>query len=249
MAKSKQLTNRKSKPIAPNLRRAVGLERERMVRNLLVKDSLDLEEIAAVMDLPIKQVRKIYKTICDKWEASEAYSGKKALIRRLEQLEDIRRESLKGWERSTEDDVEEISTTKQEKCPSCKGKGEDKEGNFCERCDGEGFLELKVKTKKVRGQAGNPSFIKEMREAVKLSSVLEGHSPTKKVEHSHSGQIAHAHAHIEISDDNKFKDAPPELILEYKSLMSKFDDSKKEGDGEVIDVPCIEAEIVEDDDE
>lgn len=236
MSKKKETT-----AISPKLRRLEGLRRRAKVKKLLLK-GLDIPEIAQIMGLPYRTIKKIHDKICDEMETKDEKSTELLRQKRLEQADLLTHTALDEFERSRQDEVIVTTTKKRVMCSACRGTRELR-GEPCSVCEEDGRVEVVEKNKRVRGKVGDSSLLKEAREAVKMGAQIEGLDPAKKVDHNVSGAIGHVH-YPGISDDNKYKDASPESLLELMSIQAKIEDEakqkKKEGDYEVL-----EAEIVD----
>ena len=150
-----------------------------------------------------------------------------------------------SFRKSQRDAVEITKHVKKVPCRSCDN-GLDDDGRGCVRCGGKGYVKDITVIDKRKGQVGDVGFLKEFRENLKCIERLEGLCMPKEVNHTVRGQIAHVHEGVPLTEDNRFKDAPPELILEMMSVLAKVEDAKRtrsitnESDDDIVDVDIIE---------
>lgn len=216
------------------------LDRERRMRRMIL-EGLPRMEIRAVLGITCFQYERHRNRILKRWESDEAGASKRHLQHRVRQHEHAAHMCWQSFLRSQQK-AETITTQiVTEKCPDCKGtKHNKKTDSYCVLCTGTGKVKTEHVTRKIVGQAGDSSFMKEFRENVKAAAALENLRIPKEVHHNVTGQIGHTHQSL-ISEDNRFKDAPPELILEMMSVMAKIEASKEEAaKGDIIDVKLIE---------
>ncbi len=99
--------------------------------------------------------------------------GKQELVITLHRLEDNIREATNAWERSKESKEETRTVNQLKKCDDCKGTGIIGKKQ-CNLCKGDGFHIEEVTTRTVIGEAGDPAFLKERRECMRLKCYILG---------------------------------------------------------------------------
>ncbi len=110
--------------------------------------------------------------------------GKQELIMTLYRLEDNYNKASVAFERSKESKEEVRIEYQKRKCKDCDGTGME-DGNkdtnvWCVICKGDGYIIEEVVTRKVTGQAGDPRFLQERRECIKMKCYLLGLKPENK---------------------------------------------------------------------
>lgn len=218
------------------------LRREREVFRMLMANK-DEDEIMETLNITKSAFRSHYSHILDKLRREDDGRAKRELDRRIAQYDYAGKLAHDSYLRSCQDEVQITTQTKLEKCGECKGKkvvGPRGEKSPCLVCNGEGVVSVECTTKKVKGQVGDASLLKEYRENVKAAAALEGLALPKEVKHTVDGRIEHSIQAI--SDDNQFKDASPEMILKLKSVMAEMEEEKKQKmlEGDIVDVEVIE---------
>jgi len=157
------------------------------------------------------------KAIEHLWLQYDIRTTKWKRSKRVKQLERIARESINAFEKSQQN-VEEISTVYTPKpCPDCKGTGFANEIDWCVACEGKGTVMTEVVTKKVKGQAGDSSFLRVFNECIKEIAKLEGLVVKEPL--VVKGQITHQHVStLNINWDR----VPNDALLEAKRVWAKI---------------------------
>ncbi|KKK59393.1 hypothetical protein LCGC14_3034850 [marine sediment metagenome] len=167
-----------------------------------------------------------------RWSKESSKSVKKERAVSIKHLYSVAEKAMESYEISREN-AEEITTSiRQDDCRKCNGKGIVNELE-CLNCDGKGKVEVKTETKKIKGQAGDSSFLAEFRKCIEQIIKLKGLYKERKTATSTnvSGQVIHSHV-----NGNRFKDATPEQILEAMKIIHRLGDSTSTNESDVIDV-------------
>lgn len=151
-------------------RRDMAALEKRLLRG--VCNEADLAYIFHVTEEVIHERIQIIKR---NWRHNLGKSSKGERARRIRQLDLIIETAWASFERSRQDE-EEVSTTSRN-CPDCNGSGED-ENTQCPTCEGTG--KQTVETRKIRGQAGDPAFLRVVKEAVVEITKLQGLYPRQQ---------------------------------------------------------------------
>jgi DnaJ-class molecular chaperone len=103
---------------------------------------------------------------------------------------------------------------------SCNGEGtvQDEE---CQRCEGEGRIDVETTKRKVRGKAGEAMFLRQYKDAIVEAAKLENVYPQKAKSLKASQSIINA-AVFGGKNGNRFEGAKPEDILDAKVALEKL---------------------------
>ena len=151
--------------------------------------------------------------------------------RRVKQHESVIGKSFVAFERSRQDH-EEIST-RYEKRPCRKCKGDEEKMESCEACEGKGYSIEEAITRKVIGQAGDPRFLGVIQKGLAEICRLKGYYPEKKT-YVKTETTA-------IIGRERYRNVDPELILQQRRLTVQIEQAAS-GEKEPLDVEFEEGE-------
>ena len=153
-------------------------------------------------------------------------------------LEDVVREATVAFEKSKQNKEEVRIEYKKRICNDCDGTGME-DGNaisekWCETCEGLGTTVQEHITKKVTGTAGDSSFLKEKREAVKQQAYILG--LIQKGDR-------HIHEHAGDTTVINVENISPDKILEAMQVLENLASEVKNNlPNSIIEVKAIEEE-------
>ena len=139
----------------------------------------------------------------------------------LRVFDEVQRLAMDGFKRSQQNREKVRVEYKRIKCPECKGTGwqdgDPATEEWCGECDGDGEKTVEDITREYTGQAGDPTFLRVVSDAVREQSKLKGLYPEKKQE---PPMINVFTSNIDITQ------ATAEQVLEAKILMAKVGGKK-----------------------
>jgi DnaJ-class molecular chaperone len=148
---------------------------------------------------------------------------------------DVYRQASDGYERSKQD-AEEISTVYTPKnCEACGGTGyrvRDKKKKVCSVCKGEGFTLAENVTRKVKGQAGDPQFLRIKIEVMRELNKMKGH-------YSDSGRLGSGNTFVNIKGDVDMElvsRMDEKTLIKAMELLDEIKENKPQEEEEPIDV-------------
>ena len=153
---------------------------KRLVRleQLILRGVTNQYELAAAFGVGIHEIFAMMKHIREQWLANDVEDVKQQVLKREKQLEALAQKALTAYDRSKQD-VEEF-TVVERVCTRCKGDGQTEEKPDywvdCTECQGKG--RITTETTKVKGQPGDPSFLKVAKECFVECARLKGLYPT-----------------------------------------------------------------------
>jgi hypothetical protein len=158
--------------------------RQRKVENALLRGYSTQSELAARYGVSQVTIYNDILAIRQKWLNESSGKASERRRKRIKQLELLWTKALESYERSRKDEEETVTTFRKDQCSACGGKGhlKTKEGEVgCSACNGNGLIDVEVFTKKIRGQAGEASFLNVARSVLMDIARLEGlTAPAKK---------------------------------------------------------------------
>jgi len=228
--------NGKPKRTNGNALAIVTEQRRRRVRDLILEGVTLQSDLAVRLGVSGKTISQDIQWVYDQWEGEDKEVSRALKRRRIRQLELVVQKASVGYERSRQD-VEEINTTyTPRECKECKGTGMVGDTTeWCLACKGEGKVMTEIMTRKVKGQAGDSSFLGRVNEAVREMCRLENHYPSYRGKGRRRSVHLHKHQHINLSG------VPSEVLLEAKGVIEKLREAAG-GNGRVIDVESREGE-------
>lgn len=211
-------------------------KRRQRVRDMLERGFTNQSEIATRLGVTQTTIASDVKAIENLWLQYDIRTTKWKRSKRVKQFERTAREAMAAFERSQQN-AEEITTIyTPQKCPDCNGSGfAADEIEWCEMCKGTGKVTAEVVTRKVKGQAGDSSFLKAFNDSIKEIVKIEGLIPKESL--VVKGAITHEYVNTLSIDWSK---VPDEALLEVKRIWARITNQP----------PSLEmdAKVVEDDD-
>lgn len=152
--------------------------------------------------------------------------------------------AMTAFERSQQC-TEEITTVYTPRtCPECKGKGMDPNNDekWCGNCRGKGKILVETVTRKVKGQPGDPAFLRVYKECMTESARIENMYPHAKI-------VDRSRNSLQIVNKTNwnvdFKAIPQETLLEARQVLAQL--LKYRDGSRVIDVTSSEPKLLEED--
>lgn len=135
-------------------------------------------QIAELLGVSRATARKYIQKVLDGFTAAQEDSMKVRSKRAIARYEQLAYAALQAFARSQENEEELTSSIKEVVCPNCNGTGAD---NECEVCDGEGKVKTEVISKRVKGKAGDSSFLNVARlcftDIAKIEGTIQKNGP------------------------------------------------------------------------
>jgi len=175
------------------------IERRRKVRDDYLNGIWSQQELAIRHGVTIGTICTDLAVIRPELKIADPEEAKIHKDMQERRLNNILANAVSGYQRSRQDAEEITIAYERRKCRSCNGTGwqdaNEESGEWCENCNGDGERVVEVMTRRVKGQAGDSSFLRTQLEVVKEINRINGNYPerTKKVEHKH------VHAQIDLS--------------------------------------------------
>jgi hypothetical protein len=182
------------------------------VEECILKGITNQKQLAARFDVTPKTICQDIQQIKDRWADESQEQSRIKRARRVRQLERIVQEAISSFEKSRQDAVEITTQYVKVDCPECDG--EDHKIKGCTTCDGKGTVLEERNTKRVKGQAGDSSFLTVAKNALAEAAKLEGLYPIR-----HQRKKVDQSRQIHIHNESK---APPELIIQAKEAMERI---------------------------
>lgn len=140
-----------------------------------------------------------------------------------------------GYIRSRKDEIEIRTEYKRERCQDCQGtgfkSGKRDEGPWCESCQGTGKLEVEYVTKRVKGKAGDPTFLRIRNDCVRTMAKLQGIYEDDRRQPAIPPPILIQQLVVDTAN------IPNDLILKGKEVMRQLRIAQAGGGQEDIVVP------------
>lgn len=216
-------------------RGTISIEKYRRLHALnpiFATDNYVISELAARFGVTESTIIADRQYIMKKWWPREECQT--TLSEREKQAETyklLRAMAIESFKRSKQD-KEEITTRFDDKvCEDCNGTGRLPQCK-CLNCDGTGHVTEEVIVRKVTGQAGDASFLREARACTdSICRLLALDKPAEeKITHVVKGTLNH-------KIEDKYADADPEAILEAKAALARLRESAR---SKVIEGKVIE---------
>lgn len=153
--------------------RAITIRKRRSnIRDLMLM-GISTVDIAVRLGCSQPTVSNDIQAIFEQWALEDAETTKQKIARRVRQLELSAREAYDGFQRS-KNNIETIQTAYERKpCRDCVGKG--KQGNrVCKICQGTGEILIENVTRRVTGQAGDPTLLRVYMDSIKEAARIQG---------------------------------------------------------------------------
>lgn len=202
------------------------------VRDLLLQGCSSQSEMAARIGCSQATISKDIAAIFKEWLVEDVETSHAKAAYRVRQLELGASQSFDAFQRSKQS-VEQV-TTEYEKvlCPSCAGKG--RNGKGCKTCDGTGAVVQENVTRRMTGQAGDPSHMSNYRAFIREMAKIEGLYQKKPDDDKPTGDVYHQHLHLKIDWDKVPADQLLRIRSECRKLMvyGKTIDAESKPEGE-----------------
>lgn len=155
---------------------AVRKRRRRIAVLLFQHPGITQAELAVKLGVSQPCISLDIQSIYREWLQADTRKTRLKLVKRIKQNEYAAYESMVSFLRSRQDAERVTTSYTPRRCPECVGKGE-KEGVQCIACGGKGKVTVEVVTREVRGQAGDPSHMRNYIEAIGRCARMEGLEP------------------------------------------------------------------------
>lgn len=190
---------------------------------MLLKGIGSIEKISVALDINWDTANKDVKAVLQNWADRHTTNLEEKLATRIEQLMFSVQAAWQSYQRSRKDQEETSTVYTPVQCPSCKGSGfMPNTETWCETCDGNGEVIKEVVTKRIKGQAGDSTFLNIYQRGIIEAAKLEG----LYLERKEPSQPA---VNINVADGGRldFSAVDPEMILEAKGLLERIEAAAK----------------------
>ena len=147
--------------------------RRRVTKAILERPGITQRELAAKEGVKQNTISGDIKVIMDEWVNTDVRRTKVKVAYLSHQLLHLISESYQSYLRSRQDEEEVTTRIEPHPCRDCKstGKINDKE---CKRCEGTGKMNEEIVTRRIKGQAGDATFIRVCLDAWKEWGRING---------------------------------------------------------------------------
>lgn len=206
-------------------------KRQRKVECALLRGHVGQQELAARYGVSQYTIAKDVRTIRQLWATSSREGAKFRRLHRIKQLEEVFRAAMESYERSRQDEEEVVTQYKPQKCFDCGGMGKvDLED--CTTCQGTGRIVIEATTRRVRGQAGEASFLNTARQTLMSIAKLEGLTVVAPTVRSQQTVVIQQAGIVEGCEDaNPFIDVPKDVLLDARRAMQRLQQARIEVEG------------------
>lgn len=183
-------------------------------------------QLAIRYGVDVSLIKQDIDAIYERWIGDRPKQAKLRRERHLKVLERVHKDAHVEFEKSKQV-TESVSTTYTPKeCSNCKGEGKVKpekgRASKCSACSGTGQIMEEVVTRKATGKCGDPRYLMVQIACTREMSRLDGSiNRQKKLNAQEKAEQKHLHIHLNQIVD-KWKDAPPEDLLQAKLLVDKL---------------------------
>jgi hypothetical protein len=205
-------------------------KRRRKVERAILSSNATLQELAIRHGVTINTIHNDVKWIRSRWkdEQGKNHEKRRALVKRLEF---VFSKAMESYERSRQDEEEITTGYRKEDCTACRGRGRlrtpDRVEVECSACGGTGKQEIEIVSKKVRGQAGDASFLNTARTALMNIAKLEGLlEPPKRITNKNTQVNVLVGSVEEEEGGNPFEGVPDNLLLEARDMFDRLQQAK-----------------------
>jgi hypothetical protein len=209
-------------------------KRKERVNELLLQ-GYNARQIALTLGISANEVRVCSRELEKEWQEHILGDRERHVARISEQFQLGARSAFDSYLRSRQDATETTTIHKPKQCQACNGtgklKGDKSSDEWCVNCDGDGKIIAEITTTKVKGQAGDSTFLKEFRMALESIAKIQGLNPEKAVSQDNS-QRTNIGININLSA------ATPDELLNAKVAFAKL--QKIAGDDEEDDPKLLE---------
>lgn len=211
------------------------MNRRRKVEKYMKRGVTNQFQIAAALGVSQGCISVDMQAIMDDWLEVDPATTKRRRRLRVQQLEAVAQEAWNGFDRSRKDSEKLRFITRI--CTNCSGIADDPDDPACKVCGGKGTVT--ETTSEVHGQAGDPAFLKIVKDCLTECAKMEGLYPKKK-----GGRVKIEAAITQVValpqlEGNPYKDTSVDKLLQVRHLLSQMDGS------EVIDAVSVEGGDVE----
>lgn len=196
-------------------------KRRQRVRDYLLRGITSCAEISVALGIRQETIANDLHFIFESWMTQDIRATRKKRAYRVKQLEFAAHKAILSFERSRQDQEEYQTVATPVPCPECRGTGSvGPEGEeWCSTCDGSGRVLNEVVTHRVKGQAGDSSFLRTYIDSIKEIAKLEVLYPRTSAKPVRvEGKVLHAHVHGGID----FSKVSAEAILEAKRAHARL---------------------------
>ena len=213
------------------------------LEKLMLNGITNLTELAAAFGLSRPTLKTMVEEVERTWLENERHDAVLEREFRCKQLEQLVQKALNSYERSRQDS-EEISYTFAI-CGVCDGSGDIKKDGVtqdCVTCGGDG--KIRVESVKIKGQAGDASFLRVAKDCIVECARIKGLYPDGRSSVairkliSSSQEVGGA---IQSKIEELYVDAPAEVLI--KAMASLDELREKMGDPVPKDVNVIEGDV------
>ncbi len=191
-------------------------KREQRVEDFILKGMTNQSQIAIAMGISQQAVSQYFESIRKKWNSDSRRSNEK-LREYVWRFHYAAYQAFLSYEKSRQDAEEIVTSYEQVVCKECKGSGMESEEVWCESCSGTGKKTVEHVTRKVRGQAGDSSFLRTFKECMVEAAKLEGLYPKTTV--NVNKVQANVGVQIGLTDLSR---VPTERLLEIRKVVAKL---------------------------
>ncbi len=200
-------------------------QRREQVEKLWLEGVFSQRRIATELGASVKTVEKDLKHIHDTWAREDI---RKSSVRRAQfvrRMEMAGRLALESFEVSKQQAEETTTQSIPRRCRDCKG-AEKVNGSRtkCPACSGKGTVTVEVVTKRVKGQAGDPSFLKVYKDCMTEIARVKGLYPKEKP----GGPALFGNgAKVAIVGGVDYSKVSPESVLQARQALLEVAESAK----------------------
>jgi len=169
MVKKKRLPIRKSV--------LAKIDKKRRIRMDVLNGITSRRDLAIRHDMAPNNVNKMVKEIYEELRSQYEEDGVYESVMLQEKFNIVFQRAVASFEESQKDSEKVRTTYEVIDCPSCRGKDD-----WCELCNGKGKITERLVMKEVKGQAGDPTFLKVQHDCLKEMGRLKGLYPIGKRE-------------------------------------------------------------------
>lgn len=216
---------------------ATRVEKERRIRRIeemLLRGITSYEEMASAFGVESSIIASEVKDIRARWRQSAGENTEELRALRVKQVEKLAQLALNSYDRSRMDSEEFTITEKI--CDNCSGKGlirtEGVGNSECASCGGLG--KNVVETTRIKGQPGDPAWLRVAKECIVEAARMEGSYPTPASAIRRTVQSENIDGEIRTQVDEIYYHGPVELILKAKSTLDDLRYQATIGGKEVV---------------
>jgi len=154
-----------------DIAKAVTIRKRRSAIRDMILMSVPPEDMKVRLGCSQATISNEIQAVFEQWALEDAASTKKKIARRVRQLELAAREAYDGFQRS-KNNTETVQTAYERKpCRDCGGTGNK---GKCKRCQGTGEILIENVTRRVTGQAGDPTLLRVYMDSIKEAARIQG---------------------------------------------------------------------------